>query len=224
LGDLGIIDDKFDVAITTACGALDSIVVETVEAGQRCIEYLKNNNVGRATFLCLDKVKAQNMAPIQTPENVPRLFDLVQPKEPRFTPVFYQVLGDTLVSQDLQQANKIAFGKRRYRVVTLAGQLIETSGTMSGGGSKPQRGGMSSKFQASAGISQEAIANLEASEKDWEMKLQSVFNRKNTIQNRLSDALERLPQVQFQLSKIQMELQSLEKQIAGTKDHVKQLK
>ncbi|KAJ3416526.1 hypothetical protein HDV05_001263 [Chytridiales sp. JEL 0842] len=228
LGDLGIIDDKFDVAITTACGALESIVVETVESAQRCIEFLKNNNIGRATFLCLDKVREHpGMAPIQTPDGVPRLFDLVQPSEPRFAPVFYQVLSDTLVAQDLQQANRIAFGKtRRFRVVTVTGQMIETSGTMSGGGTKPQKGGMKSKFSAAAvaGISPEAVANLETVEADWEMKLQAIVNRKNTVQGRLIDSKERLPQIQFQLSKVEMEIKSLEKQIAGTKDQIKTLK
>ncbi|KAJ3052650.1 hypothetical protein HK097_005927, partial [Rhizophlyctis rosea] len=148
LGDLGVIDDRYDVATTTACGALESIVVDTVEAGQKCIEFLKNQNLGRATFICLDKLRNWDMSQIQTPENVPRLFDLIQPKNQKFAPAFYQVLQDTLVAKDLQQANRIAFGAKRYRVVTLDGQLIDTSGTMSGGGSAPQRGGMSSKFAA----------------------------------------------------------------------------
>ncbi len=46
--------------------------------------------------------------------------------------------------RDLDQAAAIAYGpdKRFRRVVTLAGQLIAESGTMSGGGGKPQRGRM----------------------------------------------------------------------------------
>ena len=40
------------------------------------------------------------------------------------------------------QANRIAFGARRFRVVTLAGEMIETSGAMSGGGNEKLRGKM----------------------------------------------------------------------------------
>ena len=150
LGDLGAIDDKYDVAITTACGSLDSIVVETVETAQNCIEYLKKHNLGKATFMCLDKLRKWDTSPIQTPEQVPRLFDLIKLKEQRFAPAFYQALTNTLVANDLVQANRIAFGKStRFRVVTLEGQLIDVSGTMSGGGGRPQRGGMSSKFAQS---------------------------------------------------------------------------
>ena len=55
LGDLGAIDEKYDVAVSTACGALDCIVVETIDVAQRCVELLKSNNVGSATFIALDK-------------------------------------------------------------------------------------------------------------------------------------------------------------------------
>lgn len=56
LGDLGGIDAKYDVAISTCCGRLDNIVVDTVNTAQACIEYLKQSDVGRATFIALEKV------------------------------------------------------------------------------------------------------------------------------------------------------------------------
>ncbi|EDO27517.1 predicted protein, partial [Nematostella vectensis] len=56
LGDLGAIDDKYDIAISTACGALDHIVCDTMETAQTCVQYLKKNNIGAATFIGLDKV------------------------------------------------------------------------------------------------------------------------------------------------------------------------
>ena len=57
LGDLGTIDAKYDVAISTACSALDNLVVETAEDAQRCVEYLKKYNVGRARFIILEKME-----------------------------------------------------------------------------------------------------------------------------------------------------------------------
>ena len=53
-----------------------------------------------------------------------------------------QNFRDTLVATDLDQANRIAYGKTRYRVITLNGELIETSGAMSGGGNQKQQGKM----------------------------------------------------------------------------------
>ena len=47
-------------------------------------------------------------------------------------PAFYFALQDTLVAKDMEQATRIAFGARRFRVVTLGGGMIEASGAMSG--------------------------------------------------------------------------------------------
>ena len=57
LGDLGAIDEEYDVAISTACGHLDFIVVENQAGGKACIEYLKKHNLGRTSFIMLDKVR-----------------------------------------------------------------------------------------------------------------------------------------------------------------------
>jgi structural maintenance of chromosome 4 len=147
VGDLGVIDEKYDVAVTT-CSALNNLVVDTVEQGQACIEHLRKGNVGRASFMVLDKLPPRDLSRIETPEGVPRLFDLIKPKDPKFAPAFYKGVFNTLVADDLQQAQRIGYGKKRWRVVTLAGQLIDPSGTMSGGGTRVARGGMNSKFVA----------------------------------------------------------------------------
>ena len=54
---------------------------------------------------------------------------------------------DTLVANDLDQANRVAFGKQRYRVVSLNGDLIETSGAMAGGGSQKMQGKMGTQVK-----------------------------------------------------------------------------
>ena len=69
------------------------------------------------------------MAPIQTPEDSPRLFDMVRVKDESVRPAFYFALRDTLVAQDMEQATRMAFKKdKRWRVVTLKGQIIEMAG------------------------------------------------------------------------------------------------
>lgn len=143
MGDLGGIDEKYDVAISTACGPLDNIVVDTVDTATACIEFLKRNNIGSATFVALEKQERFRdiySKPFRAPENVPRLFDLIKVTDERVRPVFYYALQDTLVANNLDQAVRIAYGKTRYRVVTLTGDLIEIAGTMTGGGNQVFRG------------------------------------------------------------------------------------
>ncbi|XP_050264189.1 structural maintenance of chromosomes protein 4-like [Quercus robur] len=153
MGDLGAIDAKYDVAISTACPGLDYIVVETTGVAQACVELLRRENLGVATFMILEKqveFLRKLKEKISTPEGVPRLFDLIKVQDERMKPAFFAALGNTVVAKDLDQATRIAYsGNKEFRrVVTLDGALFETSGTMSGGGSKPRGGKMGTSIQA----------------------------------------------------------------------------
>lgn len=144
LGDLATIDEKYDVAVSTACGMLDHIVVQTTAGTQRCLEFLRKHNLGRASFVPLDKMKkGAHDRSVETPEGAPRLFDLINPGHTSIAPALFLAVGDTLVAPDLETATRWAYDfGRRWRVVTECGKLIETSGTMSGGGNSVQKGKM----------------------------------------------------------------------------------
>lgn len=221
LGNLGAIDKQYDVAISTACGALDNFVTDTVEAGQQCIEYLRKTNLGRGNFMCLDKLRVRGMDPIQTPEDAPRLFDLVNAKEDKFRPAFYHALQDTLVAKDLAQANRIAYGAKRWRVVTLAGELIDKSGTMSGGGTTVKKGLMSSKLVAD--ISREHVTELEESRDVLEQKFQKFQEQQRELENRLRQLKEEIPQLETKMQKINLEIASAEKNLVDAQRRIKEL-
>lgn len=223
LGSLGVIDDRYDVAISTACPALDNIVVEAVEAGQACIEYLRKNNLGRAVFTVLSQLRHQNTREIETPEDVPRLFDLVEPKDDMFKPAFYSVLQDTLVAQDMRQANRIAYGHKRWRVVTMDGKLIEKSGAMTGGGNRQLRGAMSSIFKDD-GVSAETVAELERERDDLEREYRNVVDEKRAAETALRRKKEYLPKIEVTLEKLQMDIKSLESQLEDENNRLIELK
>lgn len=70
-GDLGAIDKQYDIAASTACGALDYMVVDTTAAAQSCIELLRQRQLGVATFLILEKqahLQAASQERVQPPE------------------------------------------------------------------------------------------------------------------------------------------------------------
>ncbi|KAI0486963.1 hypothetical protein F4859DRAFT_322124 [Xylaria cf. heliscus] len=212
LGNLGTIDEKYDVAISTACGALDNFVTDTVEAGQQCIEYLRKTNLGRGNFMCLDKLRVRDIQPIQTPEGAPRLFDLVRAKDDKFRPAFYHALQDTLVAKDLAQANRIAYGAKRWRVVTLDGELIDKSGTMSGGGRTVKRGLMSSKLVADT--TQDQVTKLEGDRDTLEKRFQDFLDQQREHETRLRDLQDQIPRLGTKMQKIELEVQSAERNIA----------
>lgn len=221
LGNLGIIDQKYDVAISTACPSLENLVADSVEVGQQCIDYLRKNNLGRANVILLDRLARRDLSPIDTPEGVPRLFDLVKPKDDMFRPAFYSVLQNTLVAKDLEQANRIAYGARRWRVVTLDGQMIDVSGTMSGGGTRVARGGMSSKLVAET--SKEQVSKLEVDRDAMDQEFQMLQERQQELEMTLKDLNDQIPQTETVIQKAELEIESFKRNIADSQRRVNEL-
>ncbi|KAF2267623.1 condensin subunit Cut3 [Lojkania enalia] len=221
LGNLGAIEQKYDVAISTACPALDNLVVDTVEVGQQCIDYLRKNNLGRANFICLDRLPQRDLSQIETPENAPRLFDLVKPKHDKFKPAFFSVLQNTLVAKDLEQANRIAYGAKRWRVVTLNGQLIDKSGTMSGGGTRVAKGGMSSKLAAD--VSKDQVVKLEHDRDALEQSFIELQQKQRDLETALRELKDEIPQLETKSQKIALELESFDRNIADAQRRIKEL-
>lgn len=200
------------------------MIVDTVQQGQTCIEYLRKQNVGRANFLVLEKIDETNgMRTITTPENVPRLFDLVKPKEARFAPAFYKAMRDTLVAQDLAQANRIAFGARRWRVVTLAGELIDASGTMSGGGGKARGGGMSSKL-ASDAVQPDVLRKYEQDCVSAAAQLAEATDELRAAEAQLESVTNSGPHINLEIDKVNLDIQNAGKRVIEAEKRVRDLK
>ncbi|NP_001027927.1 structural maintenance of chromosomes protein 4 [Takifugu rubripes] len=223
LGDLGAIDEKYDVAISSSCGALDNIVVDTIDTAQKCVTFLKEQNIGVATFIGLDKMKVweKNTAPIHTPEESPRLFDMVRVKDESVRPAFYFALRDTLVAQDMEQA-RIAFQKdRRWRVVTLKGQIIEMAGTMTGGG-RVMKGRMGSSIAASQ-ISQAELDSMEKRLNEKVSKLQGCHEKKLQLEETVQRLQPQMRDMRNTLEKYTKSMQSLADQETHLKLQIKEL-
>ncbi|XP_057419756.1 structural maintenance of chromosomes protein 4 [Lotus japonicus] len=210
MGDLGAIDSKYDIAISTACAGLDYIVVETTNAAQACVELLRRENLGVATFMILEK--QVHLLPmleknVSTPEGVPRLFDLVKVQDERMKLAFFAALRNTVVAKDLDQATRIAYGGNYEfrRVVTLDGALFEKSGTMSGGGSKPRGGKIGTSIRA-ASVSVEAVTNAER-------QLSEMADKLNAIRQRIMDAVRRYQASEKTVTALEMELAKCQKEV-----------
>lgn len=227
LGDLGVIDDNFDVAISTACPRLDDVVVDTVECAQHCIDYLRKNKLGYARFILLDRLRQFNLQPVDTPENVPRLFDLVKPKDPKFSNAFYSVLRDTLVARDLKQANNVAYGKRRFRVVTIDGKLIDISGTMSGGGNHVVKGLMrigKNQSDRMDDYTPEEVNKIENELSEREKNFRVANDTVHEMEQELKKVRDQEPDMESQILRAEMEADSLASELALAEEQVKEAK
>lgn len=141
-GVLGRISDLFktssdySIATQVAGGSrLNNLVVKNANIATECINYLKNEKIGRATFLPLDRIKYSSLTPeqkmiVKKPGVVGLVTDLIK-YDPEHSSAIKHVFGNTVVVENLGVAREIGIGK--IRMVTLDGDLVERSGAMIGG-------------------------------------------------------------------------------------------
>jgi len=136
ISDLGQTSSIYSLALEVAAGPrIKGIVVEDDKTAAECIDYLKKNKYGIATFLPLNKIKAKkiddNLISLKDENGVHGFaIDLIK-FDPKFKNVFSYVFGDTLVVDNIETARRIGVGK--IKMVTIDGDLIELSGAMQGG-------------------------------------------------------------------------------------------
>lgn len=137
LSQLITVDNENSTAIEIALGAaMQNVVVSTESDAKRAINYLKQNNVGRATFLPISAIKPRYMEEKNLDDNfgfVDVASNLVECDE-QYRDIVENLLGRVMVVEDIDCA--IAISKRyknRYKIVTLDGQVMNPGGSMSGG-------------------------------------------------------------------------------------------
>ncbi|VDD88634.1 unnamed protein product [Enterobius vermicularis] len=229
LGDLGAIDQKYDVAISTTCGALDYIVVDTIDTAQQCVDFLKKENLGIATFIALDKqahLRRYMEKPASTPEQVPRLFDLIRVADPNVLPAFYYALRETLVANDITTATRIGLeGAKRHRVVTLKGEVVEASGLMAGGGRAEKRGriGQNIKVDTSK-VSSNEMDELEKQLTDKQEELTDLRRTLQQVESRLNSLQADYDRLKRTSGSLENEIGPLEQKVEALKRNLEEQK
>ncbi|MCU0567883.1 MAG: chromosome segregation protein SMC [Oculatellaceae cyanobacterium Prado106] len=134
VAQLGRVEPQYQLALEIAAGArLAHLVVDDDGVAAKGIEILKQKRAGRATFLPLNKIRAPQFTPTRhRPEGfIDYACNLIECDD-RYQEVFAYVFGSTVVFSTLQAARR-EMGS--YRIVTLEGELLESSGAMTGGSS-----------------------------------------------------------------------------------------
>ncbi|MFB6203607.1 MAG: chromosome segregation SMC family protein [Candidatus Nanohaloarchaea archaeon] len=138
--DLISVEDRFAVAIDTAAGGhMNDVVVQDKQTAVDCINYLKRENIGRARFLPLDKIKDRSKSAKAKMAKKKKgvigfAADLVD-NDQGYDKAVRHVFSDTLIAEDLDSVKDID----GIRVVTLDGDVMSRGGSMSGGKKKKKR-------------------------------------------------------------------------------------
>lgn len=141
-------------------------------------------------------------------------------EDERILPAFYFALRNTLVANDLEQGTRIAYGAKRFRVVTLNGDVIETSGTMSGGGRSQISGKMGTKVRTNTSKSADNSMISEKALEEMQIRcenLQSQINYSQEQQGILATEVEvlkkELKSNEAEIQKLAITIKSLETQL-----------
>ncbi|MDP2750786.1 MAG: hypothetical protein Q8O89_08200, partial [Nanoarchaeota archaeon] len=145
ISEIGQVESKYAVALEVAAGPkLKSIVVEDDGTAARCIKYLKEKKLGTATFLPLNKIRGVKKDDAQKYAKSKGVLgfasDFIE-HDPKFKEVFSYVFGNTLIVENIDVAREIGIGNAK--MVTLDGDMAETSGAMHGGYRQKKEKGLS---------------------------------------------------------------------------------
>ncbi|MFB6192916.1 MAG: chromosome segregation SMC family protein, partial [Candidatus Nanohaloarchaea archaeon] len=135
--DLITYEDRFNTAIQTAAGGhMNDVVVEDKQTSVDMINYLKRENIGRARFLPLDKIKDRSKSAksqmAKKRKGVIGYASEIVDNDSKFDKAVNNVFSDTLIAEDLDSVKDID----GVRVVTLDGDIMSRGGAMTGGKKK----------------------------------------------------------------------------------------
>lgn len=145
------------------------------------------------------------------------MYDLIRVEDDRVRKAFYFALHDTLVANDIEQATRIAYGNTRYRTVTLKGELIETSGSMSGGG-RPIKGRMgqqvktkTSRNDANTSMSGDNVEEMKRKVEELSTRISYCQEQQGQLERDLRNMEVSIKQKETALKRLASEVNSLEK-------------
>lgn len=211
---LGTVDKEFSVAMEVAFGGrMAHIVVDDEHVAGVAIELLKSSNAGRATFIPLNKIKKAPTR-LQLPRDkgvIDFAINLVD-FDDEYIDAFYYAVGDTIVVEDLESAKKL-IGK--YRMVTLQGELLEKSGSMTGG----------TRLRTGLSFSQnddDELNKFKDRLKEMEQKLASLENKKTSLEAKLEDVRGKYSDSMSEFSKSKVELDNMNQNYANSENILKE--
>ncbi len=193
LADVITTDQRYETAIETAIsGAMQNVVTPTADDAKYLIEYLKRTGAGVVTFL-----PVKNMRPRPDSREIQRALsergamglatELVKFDDYYFN-VVSNLLGNTLICDNIANATAIAkkYGNL-FKIVTLDGDIVATSGSMTGGSRRRETGSLLSGERKI----QECKENI-AKKMKYVEKLKSAIENSEREQKELEEELEAL--------------------------------
>ena len=204
VADIISVEKRYAVAIEIALGAaVQNIVTQNEEAAKRSMRYLKEGNLGRATFLPLTSVTGRTLSVegLSDEEGFEGIASELVTNDSRFDGIINSVLGRTAVVDDIDSASVIAkkYGYK-FRIVTLDGQVINAGGSFTGGSVKNDAGIITRK-----------------------QELQSISDENKKLSDKIKEKNEAIAPLSAEVTKMSIEMEGFSETVANAKLVIAQL-
>lgn len=178
IGNLIDTNDKYKKAISVSLGSASStIVADNENSIKEAINYLKNNNIGRATFFPLNIIKSRTIDSetklLIDGEKVISTADKLIKYDLKYKNIIENQFGNVIVCNNLDSANELSKKiNHKYKIVTLDGELLHVGGAITGGNDSRQNNIISIKYEYEQAIKNEE--KIENEIKDFEVEINNI--------------------------------------------------
>lgn len=189
IGNLIDVEDKYSIAVSTALGVASSyLVVDNTNIAKELVNYLKENKLGRATFFPLNVIAGRSIpddvrAIINGIEGVIGTADKLVTYNKIYENIITNQLGNIIVTDNIDTANIVSEKiNKRYRIVTLDGQVINVGGSITGG-STISNNIIKEKYELEK--FKKEYSNIENKNKELSVELQNLDNKINELETKI---------------------------------------
>ena len=189
IGNLVDVDSEYSIAISTALGSASSyLVVENTSVAKELVNYLKENKLGRATFFPLNVIMGR-VIPVDVKNiisSIPGVIDTADKLvkyDKKYTNIIENQLGNIIITNNIDTANSVSEKvNRRYRIVSLDGQVVNVGGSITGG-SLVSNNVIKEKYELED--ARRELSVIERKNETLSLELQELDNKINELETKI---------------------------------------
>ncbi len=202
------VPEKYEIAIDMALGgAIQNIVTDQEETAKQIIDYLRQNRLGRATFLPISAISSKNLSSnerslLSMPGCIGIASELITYKQ-AYRGIVENLLGRTIIADNLEHGISIMrAGHHSFRLVTLQGDVIHSGGSMTGGSVQSK---MTNLLGREREIKQLSVTLQQGKEEFDQLKIQleNEQNKKSEINQKISELSNQIHQQEIAIAREQ---------------------
>ena len=196
LANLIDVPEELQTAIEMSLGmALQNIVTETEQDAKKLVEYLRKNNIGRASFLPITSIKGKKIDNIKGNKSgiIGIAAELVKYNK-KYEQIIYNLLGRTVIVDNMDTAIRIAKENgQNFKIVTQEGDIINTSGAITGGAVMKKtvnilgRENEIKKIGQEIKKTQENIEKIEKEKEEYEESIEGILEIAERLEKELQE-------------------------------------